>query len=43
MVRVHYAYVRIILVKDGKSRNTICNVRGVLKPAFEMEVRDNWI
>lgn len=67
--RVHYAYVRNILVKDGrfanrridtikisdakewliqlgkdgKSRNTIRNVRGVLKPAFEMAVRDDLI
>lgn len=33
----------IQLGKDGKSRNTIRNVRGVLKPAFEMAVRDDLI
>ena len=33
----------IQLGKDGKSRNTIRNVRGVLKPAFEMALRDDLI
>lgn len=31
------------LSKDGKNRNTIRNVRGVLRPAFEMAVRDELI
>lgn len=33
----------IQLSKDGKSRNTVRNVRGVLRPAFEMAVRNDLI
>lgn len=33
----------IQLGKDGKSRNTVRNIRGVMKPAFEMAVRDDLI
>lgn len=33
----------ILLSNDGKGRNTIRNVRGVLRPTFEMAVRDDLI